>query len=368
MNKAIVLVMVLLLVFSVSVIRAEDSEVHTSGDYQYVILDDGTAEIRTYQGRTVDLDIPDSLDGVIVSRIGDMAFSMGYNLNSVTIPNSITKVGINPFRGCNWLSSISVSPDHPTLATFDGALFSITDKRLVCYPHASAAEQFEIPQGISIIGDWAFIYCDRLKRIAIPESVNTIGEAAFMGCESLASINIPDSVTTIGEVAFMGCNRLTSVVVPDSAVTVGYGVFASCSGLTNIYVSPDHPTLATINGVLFDKTEKKLVCYPCAFKTSEYAIPQGITAIGSGAFYDCSSLTSIVIPDSVTTIGEWAFTSCSGLTNITIPNSITTIGKEAFHGCTNILITVSRNSYAAQYCKDNNLPYTYPDAMDWLND
>ena len=110
------------------------------------------------------------------------------------------------------------------------------------------------------------------------------------------------------------------------------------------------------------------MCYPCAFKTSEYAIPQGITAIGSGAFYDCSSLTSIVIPDSVTTIGEWAFTSCSGLTNITIPNSITTIGKEAFHGCTNILITVSRNSYAAQYCKDNNLPYTYPDAMDWLND
>ena len=58
-----------------------------------------------------------------------------------------------------------------------------------------------------------------------------------------------------------------------------------------------------------------------------------VTAIGEGAFRDCSALTSITIPNSVTSIGEGAFWGCSGLTSITIPNSVTSIGYDAFSGC-----------------------------------
>ena len=53
--------------------------------------------------------------------------------------------------------------------------------------------------------------------------------------------------------------------------------------------------------------------------------------------------------------------------SVTIPASVTSIGEDAFSNCPSLTLTVPRGSYAAQYCKDNNLPYTYPDSLDWLN-
>jgi len=100
-------------------------------------------------------------------------------------------------------------------------------------------------------------------------------------------------------------------------------------------VSPSHSTLATIDGVLINKVEKELICYPCAFKKRSYTIPDSITSIGINAFSDCDSLTSI-----------------------TIPNSITSIGHYAFYNCPNLTLRVKANSYAHQYAIDNSLPYT----------
>lgn len=92
-----------------------------------------------------------------------------------------------------------------------------------------------------------------------------------------------------------------------------------------------------------------------------------VTAIGDSAFYFCDSLTTVSIPDSVTTIGNGAFSECDSLTTVTIPDSVTAIGYYAFDNCFNLTLTVPRNSYALEYAKTNNIPYTYPDANDWLN-
>ena len=62
-------------------------------------------------------------------------------------------------------------------------------------------------------------------------------------------------------------------------------------------------------------------------------VDYSVTSIGDGAFYECSSLTSIVIPNSVTSIGDYAFYWCSNLTSIEIPNSVTSIGDGAFDSC-----------------------------------
>ena len=78
-------------------------------------------------------------------------------------------------------------------------------------------------------------------------------------------------------------------------------------------------------------------------------------------------MTTIELPDSVTSIGDQAFSGCSSLTTIELPDSVTGIGDQAFWGCDNLTMTVQRDSYAAQYAKDNNINYTYPDANDWLN-
>ena len=247
--------------------------------------------------------IPDS-----VTSIGDCAFSLCDSLTSITIPDSVEQIGTNPFTVCSALKSISVSPEHPYFATIDGVLFRKADKALISYPAGISSSTYTIPQGITAIGDSAFYYCDSLTSVSIPDSVTSIGDNAFYFCESLTSVTIPDSVTAIGDSAFSYCDSLTSVSIPDS-----------------------------------------------------------VTAIGDRAFSYCDSLTSVSIPDSVTAIGNRAFYYCDSLTSVSIPNSVTSIGDYAFGDCSNLTLTVPRNSYALEYAKTNNIPYTYPDANDWLN-
>ncbi len=69
----------------------------------------------------------------------------------------------------------------------------------------------------------------------------------------------------------------------------------------------------------------------------------------------------------VTTIGESAFDGCVSLTSIEIPDSVTTIGDGAFSWCGNLTLIVGKDSYALQYAKEHGIPYSYPEANDWLN-
>ena len=270
--------------------------------------------------------IPDS-----VTSIGDCAFSLCDSLTSITIPDSVEQIGTNPFTVCSALKSISVSPEHPYFATIDGVLFRKADKALISYPAGISSSTYTIPQGITAIGDSAFYYCDSLTSVSIPDSVTSIGDNAFYFCESLTSVTIPDSVTAIGDSAFSYCDSLTSVSIPDSVTAIGDEAFYSCSSLTSVN------------------------------------IPDSVTSIGDRAFSYCDSLPSVSIPDSVTAIGNRAFYYCDSLTSVSIPNSVTSIGDYAFGDCSNLTLTVPRNSYALEYAKTNNIPYTYPDANDWLN-
>lgn len=167
------------------------------------------------------------------------------------------------------------------------------------------------------------------------------------------------TVTSISEEMCYDRSGVCSVTIPDSVVSLGANPF-ELSALTSIQVFPDHPVFETINGVLFDKTEKKLICYPCSFPAESYVIPQGIRVIGAEAFYGCSALRSVTIPDSVISIGDYAFSFCNSLWTVPIPTSVSSIGERAFSGCSdNLNFTAGCGSYAAEYAKDHGIACQY---------
>ena len=100
-----------------------------------------------------------------------------------------------------------------------------------------------------------------------------------------------------------------------------------------------------------------------------YRIQADGTAIIIGCTTEAAALEvpAAIEGASVTAIGAYAFENCTTLTAMTLPDTITAIADAAFEGCGRITFTVPRNSYAAQWCKENNLRYTYPDSLDWLN-
>ena len=219
--------------------------------------------------------------------------------------------------------------------------------------------------------------------------VQEIGEDAFSFCNSLTSVILPDSLSSIGDDAFSRCSFLTSITLPDSLTSIGGNPFSGCSSLAEIDVSPDNPVFVQIDGVLYEKATKTLICYPAGKAGDSFAVPDGILAIGNSAFYYCDALTSITLPDGLTSIGDFAFSGCysltsvtlpdgltsigdfaffycSSLTSVTLPDSLTSIGYFAFMGCPGgLTLIVSQDSYAHQYAIDNGLSYTHPDVNDW---
>jgi hypothetical protein len=204
---------------------------------------------------------------------------------------------------------------------------------------------------VASIGDWAF-YATSVTNVLIPDSVTNIGDGAFFDCESLTNVTLGSSVTDIGDWTFAFCPSLTSVCDRGNAPNLGgdnvfYGNLATIyylSGATNWRPMFDnHPAALWNPPVPFNYTTNNGMITITEYTGSGGAvtIPGSInflpvTSIGNGAFYQCTSLTSVTIPNSVTSIGDEAFSWCESLTNFTIPNSVTNIGDLAFDYCYNL--------------------------------
>ena len=142
-----------------------------------------------------------------------------------------------------------------------------------------------------ITSPWAG-YKESITAVEIKNGVTSIGDRAFMNCVSLKSVTIPNSVKSIVNRAFLYCVNLKSVTIPNSVTSIGDYTFSYCSGLTSVIIG------------------------------------NSVTNIGQSAFSRCTGLTSVAIPNSVTDIGSFAFSGCRNLTEIsnyaTTPQTIQT--------------------------------------------
>ena len=182
------------------------------------------------------------------------------------------------------------------------------------------------------IGVGAFLGSS-LTSLVLPSGVAALSGYALTNCSSLTSVVLPDGLTSIGKLAFWECSSLKTLVLPASVTAIERGAFDGCASLASIEVAKDAVAYGSVDGVLFTKDGKTLVRYPEGKREKEYAVPDGVTAIGADAFSRCSSLLALRLPASVTSVGDWAFSECSSLTSLLLPDGLTSIGEAAFNCC-----------------------------------
>ena len=266
-TKPLSIVLALLMLISVFAVAPITASAEVSGDYEYEILEDGTAEITKYSGKNTVLEIPSEFDGYTVTSIGISAFEDCTNLANVNIPNGVTSIGYRAFSRCTSLASVN------------------------------------IPNGVTSIGEDAFLTCVSLTSVTIPSSVTSLGYEAFSRCTSLASVTIENGVTRIGSYAFSGCESLRSITIPSSVTNIDNSAFSGCTSLSSVTIE---------NGVTRIGDNAFEVCS----NLRSITIPSSVTRVGDRAFYYCTRLTKVTIPSSVSSIGDDAFLCCTNLTDV----------------------------------------------------
>jgi len=238
MKKAWILMLALVLMMFVSA----QAKMKQCGDYYYTVLEDGTIEITVYTGEESELVLPSELDGYKVTAIGDFAFQ-STDLEFLTIPEGIERIGVNPFKDCYYLEKIAVAPGNPRFEVRSNALIDTVDQVLICYPNDAEIDAYQIPDGVVTVGGYAFVehyptsvvfpescreigphafdYCLDLEKIVMQGGIENIGESAFQDCIDLREVQFSSNLKVIGQNTFLNCSELTTALLPEGLVEIG---------------------------------------------------------------------------------------------------------------------------------------------------
>ena len=281
--------------------------------------------------------IPDN-----ITEISKEAFKGCSNLTDITIPNGITKIGNNAFAGCN-INAITVSAvtgkkllnsdlDPSKVVRYIGKYASqdghclINNGELVDFVTTEDIT-YSIPDNVTKICSDAFANCTNLLGVTIPDSVTKICSDAFINCINLVGVTIPDSVKSIESGAFRGCSSLKTLTIPNIA-TIASNAFEGCI-VDTIIVSA--VTGNELPGNIF--SPDKIIAY-----TGKYASEDGMCLINEGTLVDFVYLgqSKYTVPADVTKISAKVFAECYTLSSVTLPEGITSINENAFANCTNL--------------------------------
>lgn len=303
-----------------------------------------------YECGLTSIDIPNS-----VTHIGHQAFHGCSGLTSLVIPNSVTSIANSAFDNCRNLTTVSIDcSTHIPYAAFSECrtLTTVTIGDNVSGIGEEAFERCYNLQSVSFgnsvtsLGRRAFSNCYNLGTVNIPRSVTYIAQDAFSSCTGLSSIEveagntvydsrdncnaiiktnenvlvyackntfIPNTITSIGYRAFSDCRDMTSIHIPSSVQSIGQEAFANCTVLSSIEVEAGNTVYDSRNNCnAIIRTADNTLIQGCKNST----IPNDVVSIASGAFSECTGLTSIDIANSVTSIGDGAFWYCTGLKSI----------------------------------------------------
>lgn len=228
-------------------------------DFEFVIKENNGSQsitITKYKGSNINVIIPEKINNIPVTVIGDNSFELT-KIRTIEMSNSIVSIGIRAFYGCQELTTVKISSSVINFGR-DAVRDSRTD--------------IENDSKTTITGS--------AKDISGAEVIRVVDIAAGVG----------------GQMGNYGLDL----------------IFDGCGKLTTLDIDPENPKYSSIDGVLFNKQKTKLLFYPHG-KEGNYIIPEGVSEIGEGAFFNCKRLTSVFIPKELINIGMFNFFFCSSL-------------------------------------------------------
>ena len=196
-----------------------------------VTINDAATSIGDYAFTECHLKTTLSL-GKKITTIGEGAFYYCTELGSVTIPQSVTSIGDYAFGECIHLKKLSFGEK----SFGENIETNIQTIGNYAFNHCNDLESVTIPQSVTSIGSEAFRFCNNMKSLAINGAIEVMGAYAFAGCISLETISLGENIKTIGYHAFDSCIsiNLTNVTIPENVTTIRPGTFSFCKHLEYI--------------------------------------------------------------------------------------------------------------------------------------
>ena len=288
MKKLLALLLTLIMAVSVvSIVPTVSAEetVYTSGDFQYVKLNDKNIKITRYIGEGLDVVIPSKLDNYTVTRVGEKLFYYNREVTSVSFPDSVKK--LDPFT-----------------------LYESSFK---------------------------------IKKVTFGKYVTEIPSFFLFSCYGIKSYTIPPQVTKVDYTSFP--KALKTLIIGKGLKIFGTDSIMGLSfPVEEFKVSRNNKYFSSKDGVLYNKKKTKLIAYPGGKKTSKFTMPSSVKTIVDSSFSDHKNLRNVIFTKNVKIIERWAFNQCEKLSSINIPKNITSIGWWAFHGCHSVTkLTINAN-------------------------
>ena len=320
-----------------------------------------------------------------IKSINKKAFYQS-GLQSIEIPASVETIGKSAFQGCKALTTVTFEKGSQLKIIEGDRNYDYGVEDCGAFQNCTSLTAIEIPASVAIIEDGAFHNCTALTTVTFEKGsqLKTIwGDScygAFTNCTSLTSIEIPASVETIEMCAFQGCTALTTVTfekgsqlktiegnplfnndiienqkgafadcisltcieIPASVEKIGAGAFHGCAALTTVTFEKGSQ-LKTIEGVSWIYSRSYSGAFSDCTSLTSIEIPASVEKIGVAAFKGCTALTTVTFEtgSQLKEIGDTslsnsyhgAFTDCTSLTSIEIPANVETIGWNAFGNC-----------------------------------
>lgn len=366
-----------------TIMASAETYTDASGNvFTYTISNNEVTITGLSESTSTDITIPNSIEGCVVTEIGDCAFRSCTALTSITLPDNLKSIGwyafqycsnlkeisipnevkdINPYsfnlcenletinipasvtyighcalEYCYKLSDIDVSTNNAVYCSVDGNLYNKEKTEIIQYAIGKEETFFSIPNGVTKIGDHSFITATNLLNVTLPESLISIGDVVFGDCQNIETINIPDSVTDIGYAAFTGCTNIKQVFIPKNVRTIGSEVFSGSVSLVEINVDAENEYYCSIDGHLYNKAKTELIQYALGKTDTYFSIPNSVVKLNHSSFKRAKNLKTIYIPGSVKTIDRCVFEWCGNLSDVIMKGNVSSIGNFAFSKCTSL--------------------------------